>query len=227
MASIYSLSFCLVGNVFFHPHFWSIFFTEYKILGCYYVPPPSTLKMLFCFFWPPWEVGSHSYHCFFVHDVSSLSSFFFFFFSLLWLHSRFFLYVWFSSIWVWHASMWFYLCLSWFGLAVKKVKVLIAQLCPTIRNPVDCTLPGSSVRRIVKARILQWVSHSLLQGIFLTLRSNLDFLHCRQIMVWAIRNQLYLLKLVFSLIFGKFSAIYFSNISFPPISLSSPVRPQL
>ena len=29
----------------------------------------------------------------------------------------------------------------------------VAQLCPTLRDPVDCSLPGSSVHGILKARI--------------------------------------------------------------------------
>ena len=29
------------------------------------------------------------------------------------------------------------------------------QLCPTLRDPMDCSLPGSSVRRILQARILE------------------------------------------------------------------------
>jgi len=31
-------------------------------------------------------------------------------------------------------------------------------LCPTLCNPMDCSLPGSSVHGIFQARILDWVS---------------------------------------------------------------------
>ena len=58
-----------------------------------------------------------------------------------------------------------------------KVKVLVAESCPTPCDPVDCSLPGSSVLGILQARILEWVANSLLQGIFLTQRLNLDLLH--------------------------------------------------
>ena len=34
---------------------------------------------------------------------------------------------------------------------------VVAQLCPTLCNPTDCSLPGSSVRGIHQARILKWV----------------------------------------------------------------------
>ena len=37
-----------------------------------------------------------------------------------------------------------------------KVKVLVAQSCLTLCNPMDCSLPGSSVHGILQARILEW-----------------------------------------------------------------------
>ena len=37
---------------------------------------------------------------------------------------------------------------------------------------MDCSLPGSSVHGILQARVLEWGCHALLQGIFLTQRSN-------------------------------------------------------
>ena len=41
------------------------------------------------------------------------------------------------------------------------------QLCPTLCNPMDCSLPVSSVHGILQARILEGVDfHTLLQGIF-------------------------------------------------------------
>ena len=33
-----------------------------------------------------------------------------------------------------------------------------AQLCPTLCDPTDCSLPGSSVHGIIQARILEWVA---------------------------------------------------------------------
>ena len=32
----------------------------------------------------------------------------------------------------------------------------VAQLCLTLANPMDCSLPGSSVRGIFQARVLEW-----------------------------------------------------------------------
>ena len=36
------------------------------------------------------------------------------------------------------------------------VSVLVAQLCPILCNPMDCSLPGSSVHEILQARMLEW-----------------------------------------------------------------------
>ena len=35
---------------------------------------------------------------------------------------------------------------------------LVAQTCPTLCNPMDCSLPGSSVQGVLQARILEWVA---------------------------------------------------------------------
>ena len=32
----------------------------------------------------------------------------------------------------------------------------VAQLCPTLSDPVDCSLPGSPVPGILQARVLEW-----------------------------------------------------------------------
>ena len=32
----------------------------------------------------------------------------------------------------------------------------VAQLCLTLRDPMDCSLPGSSVHGIFQARVLEW-----------------------------------------------------------------------
>ena len=40
----------------------------------------------------------------------------------------------------------------------KSVKVLVAQLCLTLCNPIDYSPPGSSVHGMLQARILEWVA---------------------------------------------------------------------
>ena len=32
----------------------------------------------------------------------------------------------------------------------------VSQSCPTLRDPMDCSLPGSSVHGIFQARVLEW-----------------------------------------------------------------------
>ena len=62
---------------------------------------------------------------------------------------------------------------------------VVTQLCPTLSDPMDYSLPGSSLHGIFQARILEWVAIFLLQGIFLTQELNarlLCLLHCRQIL---------------------------------------------
>ena len=39
-----------------------------------------------------------------------------------------------------------------------------AQSCPTLRDPMDCNLPGSSVHGILQARVLEWVAISSSMG---------------------------------------------------------------
>ena len=54
---------------------------------------------------------------------------------------------------------------------------LVARSCPTLRNPLNCSLPSSFVHGIFQARILEWVAIFLLQGIFLTQGSNMHLLY--------------------------------------------------
>ena len=49
-------------------------------------------------------------------------------------------------------------------MKVKKKKVFVAQSCPTLCDPVDCSPPGFSVHGILQARTLQWVAISFSRG---------------------------------------------------------------
>ena len=40
----------------------------------------------------------------------------------------------------------------------------VAQLCQTLCNLMDCSLPGSSIQGIFQARVLEWVAISLYRG---------------------------------------------------------------
>ena len=81
-----------------------------------------------------------------------------------------------------------------FLLQCMKVKreSEVAQSCPTLHDPMDCSLPGSSAHGIFQARVLEWVlanlqrlllmkgSLSLLQGIFPIQELKPGLLHCRR-----------------------------------------------
>ena len=45
-----------------------------------------------------------------------------------------------------------------------SIIILVAQSCLTLCHPMDCSLPGSSVHRILQARILEWVAISFSRG---------------------------------------------------------------
>ena len=63
----------------------------------------------------------------------------------------------------------------------QKVKMLVAQSCPTLCNPMDCSQPCSSVHTILQARIPEWVAIPFSRGIFKTQGLNLGLLYCRLI----------------------------------------------
>ena len=47
---------------------------------------------------------------------------------------------------------------------LKESESEVAQLCPTLCDPVDCSLSGSSVHGILQVRILEWVAISFSRG---------------------------------------------------------------
>ena len=60
-----------------------------------------------------------------------------------------------------------------FLLQCMKVKneSEVAQSCLTLRDPMDCSLPGSSVYGILQARVLEWGAIAFSQGLTLLLLS--------------------------------------------------------
>ena len=67
---------------------------------------------------------------------------------------------------------------------------LAAQLCLTLCNPMDYSLPGSSVCGILQTRILEWVTIPFPRGIFPTQGSNPSLLHYSQIL-YCLSHHLY------------------------------------
>ena len=64
----------------------------------------------------------------------------------------------------------------------------VAQLCPTLCDPMDGSLPGSSIHGIFQARVLEWVAISFSRGTFLTQGSNPGLPHCRQTL-YSLKHQ--------------------------------------
>ena len=56
--------------------------------------------------------------------------------------------------------LWYFLLCFLYFVLLPFVLVLITQSCPNLCDPMDCTLPGSSVHGILQARILEWVAIS-------------------------------------------------------------------
>ena len=48
--------------------------------------------------------------------------------------------------------------LSMYIYTHASVHVKLLQLCLTLCDPMDCSLPGSSVRVISQARVMEWVA---------------------------------------------------------------------
>ena len=62
------------------------------------------------------------------------------------------------------------------------VLCLVAQLCPTLCDPMDCSVPGSSVHGDSPGKNTGVGCHALLQGIFPTQGLNPGLLHSRWIL---------------------------------------------
>ena len=90
-----------------------------------------------------------------------------------------FILYWKSWLWVW--TFWHTIIHSKNPIYLK-MKVLVVQLCLTLFDPRDCSLPGSSVHGIFQARTLKWVAISFSRGIFQTQGSNQGLQYCRQIL---------------------------------------------
>ena len=47
---------------------------------------------------------------------------------------------------------------------LASVSVKVAQSCPNLCDPLDCSLPGFSVHGLLQARILEWVAIPFTRG---------------------------------------------------------------
>ena len=72
--------------------------------------------------------------------------------------------------------------LKWTWLHQDCAVFLVVQLCPTLCNPMDYNLPGSSVHGDSPGKNTGVGCHALLQGIFSTQELNSGLPHCRRIL---------------------------------------------
>ena len=71
----------------------------------------------------------------------------------------------------------------------------VAHSCPTLCNPMDCSLPGSSIHGIFQARVLEWVAISFSRRSSRPRdRTQVSCIAGRCFTVWATREALHVQK---------------------------------
>ena len=77
-----------------------------------------------------------------------------------------------------------------YAVTLLESKSEVAQSCPTLCEPMDCSPPCSSVHGVLQARILEWVAISFSKGSSWSRIQgrNPGLLHCRQIL-YHLSNQ--------------------------------------
>ena len=74
------------------------------------------------------------------------------------------------------------------GVTMKKWSD-VTQSCPTLCDPMDCSLPGSSIHWIFQARILEWVAVSFSRGSSWSRDwTRVSYITGRLLNVWATRE---------------------------------------
>ena len=62
-----------------------------------------------------------------------------------------------------------------FPSPVHESESEVAQSCPTLSDPMDCSPPGSSIHGILQARVLEWGASEILKYIEQFLKISLYF----------------------------------------------------
>ena len=75
------------------------------------------------------------------------------------------------------------------NLGYQESESEVTQSCPTLCDPKDCSLPGSSAHGIFQARVLEWVAISFSRGSSQpTDRTQVSHIVGRRFTVWATRE---------------------------------------
>ena len=64
-----------------------------------------------------------------------------------------------------------------------KSESVVAQSCPTLSDPMDYSLPGSSIHRIFQARVLEWGAIAF--SVSFILKSTIISIHFVMISLWG------------------------------------------
>ena len=101
-------------------------------------------------------------------------------------HHKRVLFIYFSETWSFHqVNTWFCQSIYLFLLSWSEV----AQSCPTLCDPIDCSLPGSSVHGIFQAIVLEWIAISFSTGSSQSrTRTRVSRIEDRRFTVWATRE---------------------------------------
>ena len=87
----------------------------------------------------------------------------------------------------------FWLSIFPWNIKLKKVKTEVTQSCPTLCNPMDCSLPGSSLHGILQARVLEWVDISFSRGSSRSKdQTQVSHIPGRHFNLWATRDSILL-----------------------------------
>ena len=91
-----------------------------------------------------------------------------------------------------HAYVYIYICILFTIMVGCSCMHVFAQLCSTLCDPLDCSLPGSSIHGIFPGKNTGVGCYFFLQEIFLIQGLNLHFLQWQVLYHWVIWEALWL-----------------------------------
>ena len=93
---------------------------------------------------------------------------------------------------------------NWTKTLLTAAAAKSLQSCPTLCDPMDCSLPGSSLHGILQARVLEWVAISFSRGSSQSRdRTWVSCIPGRRFNLWATRKAAKKPLIVFDYCFGK------------------------
>ena len=101
------------------------------------------------------------------------------------------------------------------------VLVLVAQSCPTLWDPMDCSPPGSSIHGIFQARVLEWVAISFFRESYWPRdQTQVSCIAGRFFTSWATREALFW-NSVFNWMYLSLFPLLFTSLLFSTICKAS------